>query len=312
MPKHRTDWFRDARWGVFFHYLAVPTGSELTTIVSSEAWNRRVDRFQTGVVAAQLERVGARYLIFTIGQTSGHYASPNATYDDIVGLKPSKCAQRDLVMDLYDALRPRGIRLMVYLPSFAPRHDSTALERLGASGGVVNGERVGGRFAEFQRNWEAIIREWSLRWGDKISGWWIDGAYFPDEMYRHPEPPNFESFADAMRSGNPDSIVAFNPGVRVPVISLTEHEDYTAGELNTTFPTDVTSRWVGQAQYHTLSYLGQTWGEGAPRFPTEFITGYTQIVNRCDGVVSWDVPIEYNGRIPAIFVDQLKALPSLT
>eukprot|EP01046_Picozoa_sp_COSAG06_P043602 COSAG06_NODE_5739_length_3299_cov_19.417813_1_plen_24_part_10 len=23
-----------------------------------------------------------------------------------------------------------------------------------------------------QRNWEAIIREWSLRWGDLVDGWW--------------------------------------------------------------------------------------------------------------------------------------------
>jgi hypothetical protein len=43
---------------------------------------------------------------------------------------------------------------------------------------------VGGRLAEFQRNWEAICRDWSQRWSRRVSGWWIDACYFADEMYR--------------------------------------------------------------------------------------------------------------------------------
>ena len=44
------------------------------------------------------------------------------------------------------------------------------------------GESVGGRLAQFQRNWEAICRDWSQRWGRRVSGWWIDGCYFADEI----------------------------------------------------------------------------------------------------------------------------------
>ena len=44
------------------------------------------------------------------------------------------------------------------------------------------------------------MREWSLRWGDKIGGWWIDGCYFADEMYRHPDAPNFASFTAALKA----------------------------------------------------------------------------------------------------------------
>ena len=54
---------------------------------------------------------------------------------------------------------------------------------------------MGGRLAEFQRKWEAVIREWSLRWGKSVSGWWIDGCYFADQMYRFDDEPNFASFA---------------------------------------------------------------------------------------------------------------------
>ncbi len=37
---------------------------------------------------------GAKYLLFTIGQNSGHYCTPNAAYDRIAGITPSKCSRR--------------------------------------------------------------------------------------------------------------------------------------------------------------------------------------------------------------------------
>ena len=152
------------------------------------------------------------------------------------------------------------------------------------------------------------MRDWSERWGTKIKGWWIDGCYFADEMYRHPEPPNFNSFTAALRSGNPEALVAFNPGVVVPVVCHTECEDYTAGEISNAFP-ECPGSHVDGARYHILSYLGSTWcGGSAPRFPDAFVAGYTQHVNQKGGVVTWDVPIGVNGLIPEVFTAQLTHL----
>jgi len=167
--------------------------------------------------------------------------------------------------------------------------------------------RTGKRLAEFQKIWEEIIREWSTRWGKKVSGWWIDGCYFPDEMYRHPEAPNFKSFAEAMRSGNPDAIVAFNPGVFTPIQTTTDHEDFTAGEIAEAFPVCPGSK-VNQAQYHILSYLGTNWCSGKPRFAYKFTIGYTKNVTDKGGVITWDVPIKSDGKIPQDFINQLKAI----
>lgn len=301
-----TDWFRNAGWGIFTHYL---TGPE----TSAEEWNRRVDRFNVERLAHQLASVGARYYFITIGQNSGHYCAPNAAYDEYVGIRPSKCSRRDLVADLYTALAPYGIKLMVYLPSGAPSQDLVAMERLHWRWGFVDpwpswgGQRTGERLADFQLMWEAVIREWSLRWGRKVCGWWFDGCYFPDEMYRHPEAPNFASFAAAAKAGNPASLVAYNPGVLTPVISLSEHEDYTAGEISDAFPA-CPGRWVHGAQYHVLSYLGEWWGGGAPRFPTEFVVGYTKHLLAHDAVMTWDMPIGEDGTLPLPFLAQLASL----
>src|SRR6266576_3004073 len=49
-------------------------------------------------------------------------------------------------------------------------------------------------------------------------------------MYRSERPPNFTSFAAAARAGNPNSALAFNPGVVDRLLLVSPHEDYTAGE----------------------------------------------------------------------------------
>ncbi len=314
-----TDWFKTAGWGVFTHYLAETVANGENT--TPEEWNRIVNQFDVERLARQLEEVGAVYYFITIGQISGYYCSPNQTYDSLVGIKPSKCSRRDLIRDLYTALNPLGIKLMVYLPSHAPSRDLTAIERLKCTPtwdapiwnlkkGYKIVEGIDERLSEFQRNWEAIVREWSTRWGKNVHGWWFDGCYYAEKMYQHSNPPNFQSFAAAAKAGNPDSLVTFNPGVKVPVISLTEYEDYTAGEISLAFPV-CPGRWVNGAQFHILGYLGSWWGKGKPRFSIEFVYGYTKDLISKEGVITWDVPIAGDGQIPQPFIEQLKSLKEL-
>ncbi|MBI2194770.1 MAG: hypothetical protein HYU36_22545 [Planctomycetes bacterium] len=317
MPS-RTDWFARCGWGVFCHYLGPNPRNEGGTEMSAQDWDAQVDAFEVAGLAAQLEAIGTPYFFITIGQNSGHYLAPNAAYDRYVGLQPSKCSRRDLVSDLYEALNPLGIELLVYATSGAPAADAAAVEQLGWEWGFEGGwphgwgkKRTGRRLTEFQRKWEEIIREWSLRWGQKVRGWWIDGCYFADEMYRHEDEPNFCSFAAALKAGNPDAIVAFNPGVVMPVICHTKHEDYTAGEISTALP-ECPGPWVERkghpARSHILSYLGESWCRGQPRFPDELVLGYTKHVISKGGVITWDVPIEKSGLISQRFVEQLKVL----
>jgi hypothetical protein len=130
LAQDRAAWMREARWGVMNHYLADWRARVDSTNMTVDAWNRLIDNFDVEGLAEQIKTVGAGYYIITIGQNSGYYLSPNATYDRIVGIQPSKCSRRDLVADLYEALQKRGIKLMVYLPSGAPNGDKIAKETL--------------------------------------------------------------------------------------------------------------------------------------------------------------------------------------
>ncbi|MDD2710913.1 MAG: alpha-L-fucosidase [Verrucomicrobiae bacterium] len=313
MNNKRVDWFYHAKWGIFVHCLSASPSLETGKLTSVEGWNKKVDAFDAEGLAEQLQAAGASYMFITIGQNSGFYCAPNESYDKITGINPSKCSRRDLVGDLHDALGPRGIKLMVYVPSNAPCFDKIALERFewkwgykGVDWPQHSDERTGLRLAEFQLKWESVLREWSVRWGNKVGGWWVDGCYFKDEMYNHAKSPNFGSFAAALRAGNQESLVSFSDGGGLPVRRVWGEEDYTHGELWKEFPV-CPGRWLDGAQYHILSYLGDDWGTGEPRFTDEFVMGYTQDVNAKGGVVTWDVPAE-NGLIPQSIFKQLKKI----
>ncbi len=307
-----TDWFHDAQWGVLTHYLESPASHEQPGSTSSEAWHRRVDSFDVQRLASQLESIGARYYFITLGQNSGHYCSPNATYDSIVGRKPSRCSSRDLFADLYDALAPKNIRLLAYITAGAPEFDALAVEKL-------HWQRGPHRLAEFQILWESVIREWTTRWGKKLSGWWVDGCFW-DEVYSHAQAPNWASLTAALKAGNPDAIIALSKGgCHTPISRHNEFEDFTGGELTndlpvatwtkgTKWPCSSISRDVAGAQFHILNFLGEWWGQGEPRFPDELTVGYTRYINQHGGVVTWDVPITPDGQIPDPFIRQLQKL----
>lgn len=302
--RDKAAWMKQAKWGVMTHYLADWKARETNEQMTVEKWNEMIGRFDVEGLAKQLESVGAGYYIITIGQNSGYYLSPNAVYDKYVGIQPTKCSRRDLVADLSQALHKRGIKLMVYLLAGAPNGDRAAREALRWENGPSPNR-------EFQLKWEQIIGEWSTRWGRKVDGWWFDGCYWPNTMYRAPEPPNFASFAAAARAGNPESVVAFNPGVVPRILSVTPHEDYTAGEINDLDRVEIRRAVDGKidgVQVHILSYLGERWGMGAPRFATEQVVKWGQGIAKQGGVITWDVPIQPNGLMSEPFMEQLAAV----
>ena len=301
-----------SKYGVFCHYL----GEKNQT---ADDWNRQVDSFDVEGLAKQLQSVGASYFFITIGQGSGHYCAPNETYDRLTGITPSKCSRRDLVADLYEALNPPGIDLLVYAPSDGSFADKQAREGLGlkyhwSDNDVPMNKDDWSRYRlpEFARNWESVLREWAMRWADKIKGWWIDGCYHKQERFPDDEEPNLISMTRALKSGNPDAIVAFNGGVITPVIRYHQCDDYTAGEISIALPVgsrDVPiTRFVDGAQYHILSFLGEHWGHGPMRFSDEFVVSYTKYIISKGGVITWDVPIGKNGLIPDDFIQQLSKL----
>ncbi|XHR31015.1 MAG: hypothetical protein ACFUZC_10705 [Chthoniobacteraceae bacterium] len=316
--------FGTSHWGLMFHYIDSPASSSMISTTSSKDWNRRVDSFDVAAFVEQVKESGAGHIIFTLGQNSGHYCAPNPVYDDLTGITESRLSQRDLIDEIATALAPE-VKVIAYSPSHAPAHHQEAVRALkcmppwdcgawGLQHFWTNEESADERLSEFQRHWEDILRYWGLKWGEKISGWWIDGCYYHPQLYSGETEPNFKTFAQALRAGNPERILAFNSGTDKPFVRLTKEQDYTAGEVSDVFPVhskgmSLQEQAEGQ-QLHILSYLGSWWGEGSPRFDDQFACGYTRQLIRSGGALTWDVPIELNGNIPSDFREQLKRMRS--
>jgi hypothetical protein len=69
---------------------------------------------------------------------------------------------------------------------------------------------------------------------------------------------------------------------------------------------------VDGVQIQMLSFLGETWGMGAPRFSKDEVIGYSRKVWEAGGAVTWDAPLELNGKISQPFLDQLAALKTVS
>lgn len=121
-----------------------------------------------------------------------------------------------------------------------------------------------------------MLREYAVRYGDKISGWWLDGVY--REYYKYND-ALLEKYTEAIRAGNPKALVAFNtfgcppavgswPGGCPPIGDKTidptsQFADFTAGESDS-FKQLPVNRFVNRnndsvAQWHSLHYLGSQW-----------------------------------------------------
>ena len=157
------DWLREAKYGAFMHLLP----SDAKTLAM-------VDDFDVERLAGQLESIGVKYLVLTLGQNSGYFNAPNAVYDRTTGYRAGeRCSKRDLPADLWRALHARGIRLMLYLPCQAPNEDRRAQKAFG----LPQGKKDQPIDPAFAQRWASVIQVWADRYGDRVSGWWFDGGY---------------------------------------------------------------------------------------------------------------------------------------
>jgi Alpha-L-fucosidase len=289
---NNTDWLHKAGYGVFIHLL--PNNPEELALV---------EQFDVKKLADQLEEVGAGYLILTLGQNSGYFNSPNAVYDKFTNSAPGqRCSKRDLPMDLYRALDPKGIRLMLYLPCQTPNRDPKAQEAFGLPAG--NKDQL--IDLEFAQRWAQVIDCWAKRYGDKVAGWWFDGGYAKKVGFNE---QIAQTYAKAVKQNNPRAIVTFNPGVSL--VRYTQAEDYTAGELVKPFDIVPESHLVEGSQWHALTFLGTNWGKRDIRLDDESLAKWVRTATDRGGAVSLDMGPNWNpekGPIGSLSESQMKQL----
>lgn len=323
---HRAQWLAEGSYGIMTHYL----------LGNDSKANEIVDNFDLDYFMKQFDESGADWLIFTIGQCTGFYSSPNEYLNKIA---PGHTSSRDLVLEIAKAVKSRGKRFISYIPCVpgTPGDElSTVFEWV-----VEEGKQD-----VFLSKWFEFIRAYSLKLGKLNDGWWFDGAY---EFYHHNK-WDWSKWNDAARAGNPDSITCYNDGafccgILAPVTPL---EDYHAGEVHLLedgkirfeflggldtylnedghlmMPTSTEgpkyympdSQYIDGVQWHALVPVDSTFNGAVPdkytRYSPEFLAKFTADCKKVKGGVTYNLPIDAsNGHIPEESIEKIRKMGEL-
>jgi hypothetical protein len=219
--KLRAEWMRKSRFGLTDHWFVAG---------SSKQWGAppqhgpRVDNLDQAVNRFDIDRFiddyrasGAEWMIFSIAQNTGYYASPNSVLDRLAG--QGHCSQRDLVLEIAQRVKALGHRFIAYLPGDIYPQTEAMQDAFGWS-------RVEGAIQdEFKLRYAEFIREYAPRFGPLLDGWWFDGG-------SHLLQPG-SCHLVAGRAGNPAAALAFNNGSLCCGMGEPLHteQDYLAGEV---------------------------------------------------------------------------------
>lgn len=287
----RAEWM-SGRFGVMVHWLFPNGGTKPDPRMmgenafghSTRYVDEPVDAFDLEGFLADVDRSGAQWVIFTVGQNRCAWASPNAVINRRIG--KGFCSKRDLVLEMGQALHARGKRLIAYLPMdcmhptlqgpFAWIRDDSPDWKEDAYGRE-----------EYLRRWAEVIREWSVRWGRFCDGWFFDGTHHG----RFPTGVDGEIVRAAVAAGNPDAAISFNFGVPLRMKAgeapkgLLQYagSDYLACEIGAIYrskvlislPKDPEELWMPKSKtipgttclYHSLFPIDGFWGGFNPYPP---------------------------------------------
>jgi hypothetical protein len=193
-------WLADAKYGLMFQWgqWGYPEHGD------RKPWPKMIDDFDVEKFADMVQSTGAGYVIWSAVWHSFYFPAPIQSIEQIM---PGHTSKRDLIGDLADALNRRGIKLVLYFNGSALRpHDpGTDPNQVGTD-------------AQFRKNWIAIVTEIGERYGNRLTGWFIDEGWYPSP---------FEAENRALKVGYTGRFVSFNDWVRP---RTTDFEDVEFGE----------------------------------------------------------------------------------
>jgi hypothetical protein len=204
-------WMRDVPYALFFHW----NSHTMAMYGGHLPYHEAVDAFNVDNFSEKVYSSGARLVVFTTTWAGFYFPAPIAAIDRVVGA--GRTTKRDLIADMAAALEEKGIRLMLYY--HYGKDDQEWWARTGF-GNELQNER-------FWKIWVDIITEVGERYGELLSGLWIDDG---TTGYYSRSPP-FRRMWKASKAGNPKRLVGYNPWV---LPSCTLLQDLYLGEMTIT------------------------------------------------------------------------------
>ena len=297
-------------WGVRILHA---TAYDINSAVNAE--NFDVDAFMAQI--DQLTTINHVMINIGRGHQASWYSSPYPEMEAILG--SSQFPERDLFGELADALIERDLKVLVYFSGvgvdkhYVPESVWTKWEKYLTTSGLTHSQAVA-----------KILGYYAEKYGDKIDGWWFDrcGKYSMTNK-------NIDLFANAVRAGNPNAIIAFHGQLGSPLKQGSPYCDYTAGHPipmikqapwespNENMVKDIEAGpWIdqdglpntgsGTALGAIFMPFQKNWRNGKAGFPTAQAIEWTSRVMDAGGMYTWAVARVGNGFAEAQFQQLLE------
>jgi len=302
MSYQRADFapLRETGYGVGFHWTTASMPEHGDPLPHEEA----VARFDVDAFVEQALEMGAGHVLFTSTHSRHHLCAPNPEVDRIL---PGRTCERDLIMELADALNGVGIRLALYYNTGIHRGDPEWREAVGAE----DPDR-------FFDNWCRVVGWMGKRYGSRCIALWIDGGYELNAFGCAP----WERLTAAAKAGHPGRLVCYNPGIEQFHL-YTPLQDFWAGEvcrLNYIPRSDLTPSslpwysffsWHGDSDKPHCGYWvmnaenrEKNWVSPPAASVVRFLQGFQSV----GGAVAFNVFCYQDGRVFASDLETMKAV----
>jgi len=314
---HAAEWMGKGTFGLMTHYLITPQGN--TAEEKTKDFNKTIWGFDLEKYCDQFSRTGADWLIFTIGQNTGYYASPNEYLDREL---PGRTSERDLVLTLAERVKCAGKRFIAYLPAEV----GMEFENMPELKNVFKWKP--GDQAEFQKRYQEFVRAYAKKFSHLLDGWWFDGCY--EYAANLGIKFDWHSWIETAKAGNPDAIVAFNDGAFCigNTEAVTPLADYLAGEVHylengkiklRNITIDIpgmkeglympSEQYVKGVQWHALLPFDSTFIGGQPlSYDDKTLFEFVRDCRKVGGAVTINIPVSDDGRMLDKSVAQLQRL----
>lgn len=202
--------FRRMKYGYFVHY--VWGGSAYTVTVNADGskpagLDDLANRFDAPRFADDMARMQVEYVVFTAWHANINCLWPSAAMDRWL---TGHTTQRDMLGDMIDAVKARGIRVLLYTH---PRdgHDLSQPEQVATGwGGPGSGSNPDWNLFDREK-WNdftnEIYGELVERYGDRIDGLYLDEGSGAGDSYRVVDYPRLRQ---TIKSRNPDLLMIQN------------------------------------------------------------------------------------------------------
>src|SRR6266850_2460324 len=296
-----TTWMTQSKYGLFVHYqYRILLGYSIRTKpqfpkpeqMNAQEWNRFVDGFDVKSFAEQMAEGKVGWVIFCLDD---HYfawpCAPNKAFDQHTGYAPGqKCSRRDLILELADALKLKGVKLILYFAGL----NGYMKEPKVSTGLDDDGKEQTPPSRESRSRRLAILKEYADRYQDKIAGWWFDGV----ELNSYSEAPHDRStIASIVRTPNPSAVIAFSYGSNEHANIKKGVDDFTGGDtwskqnLARLIPRNLPAQ--NGILWHGKIYCGNVYhGQGdSNQFTDQELIDWIKTCNAQSGVCTLDYPI---------------------